>query len=213
MNNKLKDLYNINFYGRPLLTMIKPGNRVLEIGCGNNSLLVRSSMIVQRKLKVTGIDIFKPYVDYHNARNIYQVCYHADITAVEFELDQFDVVVCMDVLEHLTKDEGIKLLSDMTMWARTVIVTTPNGFIPGVPQDSNKYREHKSGWTTTELRHYGYKVRGTSGLKPLRRPDSQLRHEHPFIFWAGLSFISDALVYFLPNLAFHLQATYVSRER
>jgi hypothetical protein len=58
---------------------------------------------------------------------------------------------------------------------------------------------------------YGYKVKGVSGWKPLRKPDSQLRHIHPFVFWAGLSLLSSFIVYHLPAKAFHLEGTFERR--
>ena len=186
--------------------MIKPRDKVLELGCGKNSLLIRSGLIKQ--VQVTGVDVFKPYVDFHNSNGLYMKCILADITKIDFEPGQFDAVVCMDVIEHIPKNEGVKLLSKMKVWGRKVIITTPNGVVPGILSDDNIHQEHQSGWSTKELKAYGYTVRGASGWKPLRKPDSQLRHLHPFIFWAGLSLISTIAVYWIPNYAFHLQATY-----
>ena len=207
----LKDFYNTYFFGRPLRTMIEAGDKVLELGCGKNSLLIRSGII--KKLRVTGVDIFAPYVELHNSDGLYESCILADITKVDFESDQFDVVVCMDVLEHVDKSEGAKLLGKMKVWGRKVIITTPNGTVPGILADGNIHQKHQSGWVAKELEIHGYTVRGTSGWKALRKPDSQLKHLHPFVFWASLSLISDLIVYFIPNQAFHLQATYKRPER
>lgn len=202
----LKDFYNTYFFGKPLRTMIKTGDKVLELGCGKDSLLIRSGII--KKLRVTGVDIFEPYVKLHNSDGLYEACIQADITEINFGPDQFDAVVCMDVLEHITKDEGIKLLDKMKVWGSKVIITTPNGTVPGIPSDDNIYQEHQSGWTAEELEARGYTVRGASGWKVLRKPDSQLKHLHPFILWASLSLISDLIVHFMPDKAFHLRATY-----
>ncbi len=207
----LKDFYNTYFFGRPLRTLIKAGDQVLELGCGKNSLLVRSGII--KSLKVTGIDIFEPYVKLHNSDGLYESCVLADITKIDFRLGQFDAVVCMDVLEHIPKEEGVRLLAKMKIWGRKVIITTPNGTVPGIPSDGNVHQEHQSGWLAKELEAYEYTVRGVSGWKALRKPDSQLRHLHPFVFWAGLSLVSDLIVYFIPDKAFHLQATYEKPTR
>ena len=202
----LKDFYNTYVFGRPLKTMIKAGDRVLELGCGKNSLLVRSGIIKQ--LRVTGVDIFEPYVKLHNSDGLYESCIQADITKIDFRPNQFDAVVCMDVLEHISKADGVKLLGKMKAWGRKVIITTPNGTVPGIPSDGNIHQEHQSGWFAKELEEYGYTVHGASGWKALRKPDSQLRHLHPFVFWASLSLLSDLIVYFMPDKAFHLRATY-----
>ena len=92
----LKDFYNTHFFGRPLRTMIKPGDKVLELGCGKDSLINRARLI--KKICVTGIDIFQPYVDFHNANGAYKKCIVGDITKMDFKTREFDAVVCMDVL-------------------------------------------------------------------------------------------------------------------
>jgi 2-polyprenyl-3-methyl-5-hydroxy-6-metoxy-1,4-benzoquinol methylase len=202
----IKDIYNSYIFGSPLRTMIKKGDKVLELGCGKNSLIVRSGLI--KKLSVTGVDIFKPYLELHRSSGLYDNCVLADITKVEFVNNSFDAVVCMDVLEHIDKKEGIELLEKMKRWGEKVIITTPNGYVGWYAADGNIHQNHKSGWFIEDFTSQGYKVRGGSGWKPLRKEDSQLRHRHPFLFWAGLSFLSSFVVYRMPRQAYHLQATY-----
>ncbi len=202
----IKDIYNTYIFGSPLRTMIKKGDKVLELGCGKNSLIVRSGLI--KKLNVTGVDIFKPYVDLHNSGGLYQSCVLADITKIEVNENEFDAVVCMDVLEHLDKKDGIALLGKMKVWGRKVIITTPNGYVGWYAADGNVHQNHKSGWFIKDFTSQGYQVKGGSGWKPLRKEDSQLRHRHPFLFWAGLSLLSSFIVYWIPRQAYHLQATY-----
>jgi 2-polyprenyl-3-methyl-5-hydroxy-6-metoxy-1,4-benzoquinol methylase len=216
----LKDIYNIYIFGGVLLAMLKTGDNVLELGCGRNSLLLRSGII--KRMNVTGVDIFKPYVDSHLADGIYRTCICADATEIDFKTGEFDAVVCMDVLEHITKDRVVesKLLSNMQKWGRKVIITTPNGYVEndisdatvyhlvnGI-NDGNIYQGHQSGWSIEELKAYGYKVRGLSGWKKLRKENSQLRYESPYLFWAGVSLLSEVVTYFIPKLSYHLLATY-----
>ena len=48
-----------------------------------------------------------------------------------FSAGEFDLVYCLDVIEHMTKADGIRLLENMERVAkRAVLVFTPRGFMP-----------------------------------------------------------------------------------
>jgi SAM-dependent methyltransferase len=61
------------------------------------------------------------------------------------ELPRYDLALFVDVIEHLEKAEGHRVLGELIERARRVLVTTPLGFrrqeIPGQP-----YETHRSGW-------------------------------------------------------------------
>ena len=203
----LRDFYNIFFFGGILLVKIGDRDRVLEVGCGRNSLMVKSHLV--EKADVTGVDVFQPYIDSHKKDGLYKDCICGDITKMDFRDKTFDTVVCMDVIEHLAKEDGVRLLIKMRRWGDRVIITTPNGFTTSdVPFDNNPQMIHVSGWSVEELQRYGYKVRGLSGWKQLRTDNAQLRYTFPYLFWAGISLLSEIFVYYRPEAAWHLLATY-----
>lgn len=203
----LRDFYNIYFFGGSLLLKIHDGDKVLELGCGRESLIVKSGLV--KRTNVTGVDIFQPYIDSHRKDGLYKNLICGDITKMDFAPHSFDAVVCMDVLEHLSKQDGKKLLVNMPKWANKIILTTPNGFANNkIHVDGNEHQEHISGWSIDELRGYGYKVRGLSGWSHLRTDNAQLRYTQPYLMWAGISLLSEAFVYYQPELAWHLLATY-----
>lgn len=208
----LKDLYNTYVFGQVALSRLKGCKRVLELGCGDNSLLVKSG--ITERMDVVGVDIFQPYLERHMANRTYNSCICADITRVDFADGSFDAVVCMDVLEHISKQEVLSsgLLEKMQRWGNKVIITTPNGYIDNEVCDENRYQEHVSDWSIKELEDYGYKVRGLSGWKKLRIKNGDLRYTHPFLFWAGLSLMSEVVARFIPKLSFHLLAVYEKRN-
>jgi len=50
---------------------------------------------------------------------------------VHFGWDSFDVVLVFDLIEHITKENGEKLIRQLENIARDkVIIFTPNGFMP-----------------------------------------------------------------------------------
>jgi len=77
--------------------------------------------------------------------------------------DHFDVVSCLDTIEHLPKEEGEKWLDHFEEVAdRLIIIFTPDGFLPqGPEQDPEKFDElekHRSGWCAEDFLKRGYCV-------------------------------------------------------
>jgi hypothetical protein len=81
----------------------------------------------------------------------------------------FDCVVALDLIEHLTKEDGRRLLRAMERIARRkVVIFTPQGFLPQHAVGRNEFQRHLSGWEVDEMRGMGYRVIGISGWKPLK---------------------------------------------
>lgn len=65
--------------------------------------------------------------------------------------ERWDLALFVDVIEHLEKADGLRVLDTLTRRAGRVLVTTPWGFrpqeIPEMP-----YETHRSGWTLGDFR-------------------------------------------------------------
>jgi hypothetical protein len=174
---------------------------VLDLGCGHHSLIqyckVPSSV---------GLELFEPSLQESKRKGIHSDYIKADLTSVEFKPNSFDAVIALEVLEHLSKQEGTELLAKMESWARKkVIITAPNGYIWQDAYDNNKFQEHRSGWSADELRKLGFKVIGSRGWKRLRGYKGSLKYS-PAFFWARISDITQKLAYYYPRIAFQLFA-------
>lgn len=74
-----------------------------------------------------------------------------------------DVVYCLDVIEHLTKEGGHVLVREMERIAKSsVVIFTPSGY---QPQDGKHlgegwapWMEHKCGWEYPEFEALGYET-------------------------------------------------------
>jgi hypothetical protein len=76
------------------------------------------------------------------------------------------VVLLLNVIEHLEKEEGIRLLDKAYYIARRkVILITPNGYLRQIYIENNPLQAHRSGWSTEELKRLGFKVIGLGGFK------------------------------------------------
>lgn len=205
MNQSIKDIYNRYVYGRKLFYMIEKSETILELGCGRQSLIAKHG--VPKRKKVDAIDIYAPYI-IGNANKGYRHLSQCDILKYQPE-KHYDLVVLMDVIEHLDKEQVINtgLLNKLKTWGNRVIITVLNGYDDNVVTDENPYQVHRSGWIKEDFIKYGYKVRGTSGYWRLRTTGSQLKYKPEYITGI-ISLLTELPCYFLPSKAFCLLVTH-----
>jgi cyclopropane fatty-acyl-phospholipid synthase-like methyltransferase len=135
----------------------KDVDSILDLGCG----LSCKSQYLSARVKV-GVDIYRPYlliasVEYDGAL----ICH--DITKIKdlFLYRSFDVILLLDVVEHLQKEQSLQLIADCEQIAKkAVIIETPLGYIPQNidiwGHGGDKYQTHRSGWTKEEFYKMGY---------------------------------------------------------
>ncbi len=143
---------------------------ILDIGCGTGEPL--SFLSGQKGLYVVGVDTFEPYLKGGKQKKVYDDLILGDIRELPIRTKSFDTVLCLNVVEHLEKEEGKRLVKEMQEIAKTrVILLTPNGFIAKPAHNGNPCEIHKSAWSPKEFKEDGFVVRGLrfSGLKGLDR--------------------------------------------
>ncbi len=83
----------------------------------------------------------------------------SDVRKLPFKDKTYDVVMALQVLEHLPKKDAWKLLSKMEKIAKKqVIVATPIGEMYHPPVDGNNLQLHLSEFLPEEFEKKGYKV-------------------------------------------------------
>ncbi len=156
----------------PVVLPLVEGTTVLDLGCGYGHWghLLRThyhSEDPALAAQVTGVDIHEGNVAFCRATGVYRVLECAD--AVEFLSRQaartFDTIVATELIEHLPKESGERLLAEaVRVAARVVILSTPNWeyLRPGAMTMTgfNEYEHHVSAWTAREFRRRGFVVRG-----------------------------------------------------
>lgn len=88
--------------------MIQPTDSVLEIGCGAG---LGALFLAQHCREVLGIDVDSDELAHAHAINRRDNCTFQQLDVFDMPADlRFDTIVCLDVIEHLTEDQGRKLL-------------------------------------------------------------------------------------------------------
>ena len=165
---------------------------LLDVGCGSSSPI----KLFSRNLYCVGVDTFKPSIDKSKKQKIHNKYVQMSIMDIvkKFEPNSFDCVLASDVIEHLEKKDGFKLIEMIETIARKkVIVFTPNGFLKQGEYDKNPWQVHKSGWTEAEMKNKGFKVIGINGWKPLRGEFADIRF-WPKYLWTIISDITQVFI-------------------
>lgn len=183
---------------------------VLDIGCGPDSSIQYCNIGYS-----IGVDIFLPFIELSKKKKIHNEYIMADIPEIDFKPKSFDAVVMIEVLEHLSKEQGIMLLEKAQGWARKkVIISTPNGFLAQSSLSDNPYEVHRSGWYVRELNNRGYKAYGMGGWKFLRKENTREGYGisgnaifstirfRPQVFWVALSAFTQLFTYYFPVLSY-----------
>jgi hypothetical protein len=120
------------------------------------------------QIEIYGLEPYKPFISgnpiidyvYNNVFNI-----DADTFLKEHSLCNvtWDLVFMCDVLEHMEKEESVRILNEFRKRAVNVIVTVPIGPYPQGAIFNNPWEEHKSTWYYVDLEGYSKQfVSGTT---------------------------------------------------
>jgi len=158
-----------------------PGRRVLDIGCFSGlygGLLKHHSLdryVVGCDLDLTGLK---------KAQRLLDDTVMADATHLPFASDSFDEAISVEVIEHLSKQDGVSLIQEARRVSHRVTITTPNGWHGSGPEHlfaDHPLMQHQSAWTIADFANLGAtQIRGTGWKLPFKG----LRHFLWFIpYW------------------------------
>jgi len=148
----LDDLSKVVNYNKWIFNLIKPhlGKRVLEVGCGTGNIIQ-----YLKDKDVLGVDIDPAYLSiarekFKNKKNINFKLFNLDKGLKTFKKFKPDTIVCINVLEHIEKDE--KFIKECES------VLSPGGrlilFVPAMPSifgEMDKTYGHFRRYTKSEV--------------------------------------------------------------
>ncbi|MFH1353986.1 MAG: class I SAM-dependent methyltransferase [bacterium] len=130
---------------------------VLDVACG----LSFKSKFIPAKVRV-GVDIFEEYFNHIETDLPYAVVrYDVRKLGEIFIPKSFDLVLALDIVEHLEKDEALDMIKQCEEIAKkAVIIETPKGYVPQnidiLGHGGHEWQTHRCGWETHELEKLGY---------------------------------------------------------
>lgn len=126
---------------------------VLDLGCG-----IRPIDWYQPERHICA-DAHKPYLERIRASGEGYECIHGSAHDVLRNVKPGSVgaIYCLDMIEHLTREDGLDLVQLMLMaQPRQIVIYTPNGFREQDGADpwglgGEVWQKHRSGWTTGDF--------------------------------------------------------------
>src|SRR6266480_1016504 len=151
----------------PLILDAIPVNckSLLDVGCGRG-IIGALCRIYRGMDRLVGMDGFGAYLEFCQKAGFYDdtILRNLSDTPLPLNTQEFEVVTCIEVIEHLEWEAGQKLLSELERIGSQVIVTTPNVLFQQKEYDGNKFQRHLSQWRPSDFRMRGYVVYGAGSL-------------------------------------------------
>lgn len=136
---------------------------ILEIGIGfgKYSVLAREYLEIYGanrwekkdwKVIIDGVEIYKPYIT-DRIKYYYNNIYNDDIIKLfkNNQIQQYDLILMTDVLEHLSKEDGLYVLEQILSHSKKAILAVPLGDWRYEFDGDNKNESHISVWEYKEF--------------------------------------------------------------
>lgn len=118
-------------------------------GEGTHSVLARH---LRWDAHWTGVEIHEPYVERFLLEQKYDLVRVADIREIDpYEGGADYVILFGDVLEHMTKDDAVRLLETYRQFAQEIYVSVPIVFAPQDECFGNEHEAHLYHWHYNEM--------------------------------------------------------------
>ena len=147
-----------------LLHKIKPNPRkVVDLGAGKRDSPVSEQIKKLRCEHLVSVEAFEAYLPHllhgGNSAKTHDVV-HAHIVHSNYKVPECDVVLMIDVIEHLKKEDALELLEYLKTKANQIVLFTPEGDTIGYSSGDmgNVLQEHLSAWTPESLEALGFEV-------------------------------------------------------
>ncbi len=180
----------------------KKENTLLDIGCNDGLTMLFINR--HKKYQTMGLDISKECIKKASSRKSHDNYTLGNALYFPFSEKSYDAVLCLQMLEHLHKEDGAALIAKMERIAlNTVIISTPVGFHELLEHPKASGADHKSGWTVDDFKKRGYKVNGNK-LRIEKHFGNFIYKRLPVLIplhsliWLGLGVLLAPLPYFFP---------------
>lgn len=128
-----------------------PHTSVLDVGpgWGKYAVLIRETFN-ERPKRIDAVEMWEPYIEEHRLGVLYDEVLGGDVCDLE-HFDEWDVVLMVDVIEHIDKERALLLLD--RIGCRVVISTPVDWFSTGPNLPPTE--AHVSHWTPDDFTDTG----------------------------------------------------------
>ena len=149
-----------------MITVYKEINSVLDLGCGfgKYGVLCRETFDIfagrykleSWRTRIVGVEIYPEYITSFQKTIYSEIIIKDALTYLKETKEKFDMILCLDVIEHLPKEQGKELVKEiLAHHNKLVFITTPNGYMPQGALYNNEHETHRCGWTVEEFKELG----------------------------------------------------------
>jgi len=124
-------------------------NFILDIGAGSGTY---ADALKENNYTGTidAVEVWPQYIEKYFLKKKYRFVYNEDVR--QFKNFDYDVVIFGDILEHMTKDEAIKVWEKVSSQADYALIAIPIIHYHQGEIDGNPYERHiKDDWTHEEV--------------------------------------------------------------
>jgi len=138
---------------------------LIDLGCGRG-IIGALCRIYRDPTYLVGLDSHGPSVEFCRSHGFYDECMVQDLRdlPLQFRNNEFEVATCIEVVEHLAREAGERLIGEIERIARVSVITTPNIFSEQPEYDENPDQQHISRWFPRDFRLRGYRVYGVGDM-------------------------------------------------
>jgi 2-polyprenyl-3-methyl-5-hydroxy-6-metoxy-1,4-benzoquinol methylase len=129
---------------------------VVDIGAGSGTYikLIKEDAKCCVTAKWIGIEAWNPYIDKFYLKDRYDQIINQDVRQLDWATLNPSVVIAGDVLEHMSKQDAIKLVERILKPNTTIIISIPIRHMPQDAINGNPFEVHvKDDWSHQEVMH------------------------------------------------------------
>lgn len=104
-------------------------------------------------VRIDGIEIFEPYI-LESHQFFYNEIFIGDVRELIDEVDDYDLIIVGDVLEHMPKESSLLLIDKLIHKSKNILVNLPLGIWPQEDLFGNPNERHISTWSIEDLSKY-----------------------------------------------------------
>lgn len=160
--------------------------KILDVGPGQGTY---AKLLNEIGYKMDAIEAWPPYVDQFNLTNLYRHVYIGDIR--DFDYSSYGYIILGDILEHLTVEEGQKLIQDITNKGIRCLVAIPYMMEQDGEEYGNSYETHLQ----ADLSHEMMKIRYPELIELYSNnlygyyTNYKVKHNKAYVLYANESYI------------------------